>query len=391
MASPVVEVEAKSKTDGAWWNAVLSIQDDEDGPKLRVHFEDFSEDEDEVYSEIEDALAILRSRSEPLEDGECKTIQEGEVLLSFQKRQGEQKYFDASLEKVIMKPHATRGKQKCKCTFVVRWLGSDKVNTTASLQFVSLCRLTKQDVKQNSVLHEWLLKKGSFKKQVRGEIEGGSGPPADQMGLNSHLPANHASGAEEKAHLEFEVDIIEQSLAINEGNVSSMVPGEGTEPLGDGAHVVHSQQETTVTTTTCIETALCVSTVSEASDGHRITFDIFQAKAPTACTNCGETMTGQVLVILAPTGDTGNNIGSTAVKAAAAELLDPNPMPTSSEFPTEKAGTCVDDFLSAPKVQMGQNQETQPDPKRAKFTPPRDLASEDPTWLEEFTTNAAPC
>lgn len=58
--------------------------------------------EGDIISCKEDALARLRFRSTPLQDGECSHIKEGDSVLALYKDQFRSMFFDAVIEKVSL-------------------------------------------------------------------------------------------------------------------------------------------------------------------------------------------------------------------------------------------------------------------------------------------------
>lgn len=66
-----------------------------------MHFLSLKNDEHDVITGKDEALACLRVSSTNLADGECLQVKEGEAVIALQKtRAGGQYYFDAEVEKV---------------------------------------------------------------------------------------------------------------------------------------------------------------------------------------------------------------------------------------------------------------------------------------------------
>eukprot|EP00271_Cylindrocystis_brebissonii_P022381 TRINITY_DN8597_c0_g1_i1.p1 TRINITY_DN8597_c0_g1~~TRINITY_DN8597_c0_g1_i1.p1 ORF type:complete len:664 (+),score=110.92 TRINITY_DN8597_c0_g1_i1:64-1992(+) len=153
----VVQLEAKCKADGAWYDCeVFTIP--KKRSKLRVHFIEFSEDEDEVYESVEEALSLLRSRSKAMDEGDCALVAVGQVLLTNHTTRSENKYFDAKVLKVKREPHTKgrAGRKACRCVFEMEWLESERKGKKTKLDFTSLCLLTENDPRENPAFAKYL-------------------------------------------------------------------------------------------------------------------------------------------------------------------------------------------------------------------------------------------
>ena len=65
-----------------------------------VNFENSKEED--IISNREDALARLRFRSTPLQNGECSHVKEGDCVLATYKDQFRSMFFDAVIEEVLL-------------------------------------------------------------------------------------------------------------------------------------------------------------------------------------------------------------------------------------------------------------------------------------------------
>lgn len=156
--SEVVELEAKSAVDGAWYDCEVTSVYSENAskPKLRIHFVGFADAEDEYLESdcVDDALASLRSRSKPMESEDCESVKAGQIMLTLQKRKGETKYFDAVVFQIKREKHLPEG--ECSCLFEMKRIASNRVDKKTTMKFSALCILTEKDPKSNPEFAEWL-------------------------------------------------------------------------------------------------------------------------------------------------------------------------------------------------------------------------------------------
>ncbi|XP_042403485.1 protein SAWADEE HOMEODOMAIN HOMOLOG 2-like isoform X1 [Zingiber officinale] len=113
----LVEFEAKSARDGAWYDvsAFLSHRLFETGdPEVRVRFSGFGVEEDEWIN----VRRCVRQRSLPCEAAECVAVLPGDLILCFQEGKEQALYFDAHVLDVQRRRHDVRG---CRCRFLVRY------------------------------------------------------------------------------------------------------------------------------------------------------------------------------------------------------------------------------------------------------------------------------
>lgn len=113
----VMEFEAKSGRDGAWYDVTtfLSHRYLETGdPEVLVRFAGFGPEEDEWIN----IRKHVRPRSLPCESSECVAVLPGDLILCFQEGKEQALYFDAHVLDAQRRRHDVRG---CRCRFLVRY------------------------------------------------------------------------------------------------------------------------------------------------------------------------------------------------------------------------------------------------------------------------------
>ncbi|XP_015899220.3 protein SAWADEE HOMEODOMAIN HOMOLOG 2 [Ziziphus jujuba] len=113
----VMEFEAKSGRDGAWYDVsnFLSHRYLESGdPEVLVRFSGFGPEEDEWVN----IRKHVRQRSLPCESSECVAVLPGDLILCFQEGKEQALYFDAHVLDAQRRRHDVRG---CRCRFLVRY------------------------------------------------------------------------------------------------------------------------------------------------------------------------------------------------------------------------------------------------------------------------------
>lgn len=113
----VMEFEAKSAKDGAWYDvsSFVSHRMFETGdPEVRVRFSGFGAEEDEWVN----VRRCVRQRSLPCEAAECIVVLPGDLILCFQEGKEQALYFDAHVLDAQRRRHDVRG---CRCRFLVRF------------------------------------------------------------------------------------------------------------------------------------------------------------------------------------------------------------------------------------------------------------------------------
>ncbi|XP_057539143.1 protein SAWADEE HOMEODOMAIN HOMOLOG 2 [Amaranthus tricolor] len=115
--NPLMEFEAKSARDGAWYDVqqFLSHRYLETGnPEVLVRFAGFGQEEDEWVN----IRKHVRQRSLPCEASECIVVLPGDLILCFQEGKDQALYFDAHVLDAQRRRHDLRG---CRCRFLVRY------------------------------------------------------------------------------------------------------------------------------------------------------------------------------------------------------------------------------------------------------------------------------
>lgn len=97
--------------------------------EVRVRYVGFGSDEDE-WVNVKNAV---RRRSLPLEHSECGKVKVGDLVLCFQERNDQARYYDAHVVEIQRKLHDIRG---CRCLFLIRY---DHDNTEESVRLKRLC------------------------------------------------------------------------------------------------------------------------------------------------------------------------------------------------------------------------------------------------------------
>ncbi|KAK9674479.1 hypothetical protein RND81_12G235300 [Saponaria officinalis] len=115
--APIMEFEAKSARDGAWYDVQMFIalrHLETDNPEVLVRFAGFGPEEDEWVNIVKH----VRQRSLPCEASECIVVLPGDLILCFQEGKEQALYFDAHVLDAQRRRHDVRG---CRCRFLVRY------------------------------------------------------------------------------------------------------------------------------------------------------------------------------------------------------------------------------------------------------------------------------
>ncbi|KAL1325630.1 hypothetical protein HN51_035684 [Arachis hypogaea] len=113
----VMEFEAKSGRDGAWYDVASFLSHrylDTSDPEVLVRFSGFGSEEDEWIN----IQRNVRPRSLPCESSECVAVLPGDLILCFQEGKEQALYFDAHVLDAQRRRHDVRG---CRCRFLVRY------------------------------------------------------------------------------------------------------------------------------------------------------------------------------------------------------------------------------------------------------------------------------
>ncbi|XP_011081760.1 protein SAWADEE HOMEODOMAIN HOMOLOG 1 isoform X1 [Sesamum indicum] len=127
-----LEFEARSSKDGAWYDVdtFLSHRFLSTGEiEVRVRYVGFGAEEDE-WVNIRDSV---RERSVALEHSECRKVKVGDLVVCFQERQDQARYYDAHVIEIQRRWHDIRG---CRCLFLIRY---DHDNTEEKVRLRRLC------------------------------------------------------------------------------------------------------------------------------------------------------------------------------------------------------------------------------------------------------------
>ncbi|XP_051137279.1 protein SAWADEE HOMEODOMAIN HOMOLOG 1-like [Andrographis paniculata] len=117
----MLEFEAKSSKDGAWYDveALLSHRFRSSGEiEVCVRYVGLCPEENEWVN----AKDSLRERSVALDHSECRKVKVGDLVVCFQEKQDEARYYDARVLEIQRRWHDIRG---CRCLFLVRYLHDD--------------------------------------------------------------------------------------------------------------------------------------------------------------------------------------------------------------------------------------------------------------------------
>ncbi|TKY66468.1 SAWADEE HOMEODOMAIN-like 2 [Spatholobus suberectus] len=113
----VMEFEAKSGRDGAWYDVAAFLSHrylETTDPEVLVRFAGFGPEEDEWIN----IRKHVRPRSLPCESSECVVVIPGDLILCFQEGKEQALYFDAHVLDAQRRRHDVRG---CRCRFLVRY------------------------------------------------------------------------------------------------------------------------------------------------------------------------------------------------------------------------------------------------------------------------------
>ncbi|KAK7317729.1 hypothetical protein RJT34_02198 [Clitoria ternatea] len=117
LENSVMEFEAKSGRDGAWYDVANFISHrylETSDPEVLVRFAGFGPEEDEWIN----VRRNVRPRSLPCESSECVAVLPGDLILCFQEGKEQALYFDAHVLDAQRRRHDVRG---CRCRFLVRY------------------------------------------------------------------------------------------------------------------------------------------------------------------------------------------------------------------------------------------------------------------------------
>ncbi|XP_073311697.1 protein SAWADEE HOMEODOMAIN HOMOLOG 1-like [Primulina huaijiensis] len=137
-----LEFEARSSKDGAWYdvNTFLAHRFLGSGDiEVRVRYVGFGAEEDEWVN----TRTAVRLRSIPLEHSECHKVKVGDLVVCFQERQDQARYYDAHIVDIQRRLHDIRG---CRCVFLIKY---DNDNSEEKVRLRRLCYRPNTIAQQN--------------------------------------------------------------------------------------------------------------------------------------------------------------------------------------------------------------------------------------------------
>lgn len=127
-----LEFEALSSKDGAWYDVetFLSHRFLSSGEvEFLVRYVGLGAEEDEWVN----VRNSVRERSVPLENSECQKVKVGDLVVCFQERRDQARYYDAHVLEIQRKLHDIRG---CRCIFLIQY---DHDKTEEEVRLRRLC------------------------------------------------------------------------------------------------------------------------------------------------------------------------------------------------------------------------------------------------------------
>ncbi|XP_059657148.1 protein SAWADEE HOMEODOMAIN HOMOLOG 1-like isoform X2 [Cornus florida] len=112
-----LEFEARSSEDGAWYDVDTFIGHRCLGSgetEVHVRYIGFGSEEDEWVN----VKKNVRERSIALEHWECQKVKVGDLVLCFQEKSDQARYYDAHVLEIQRRLHDIRG---CRCLFLIRY------------------------------------------------------------------------------------------------------------------------------------------------------------------------------------------------------------------------------------------------------------------------------
>lgn len=158
MFEPVLEFKAR---DGAWYAGTAAFV----GPLLRVHFEHFSEEEDErwqpeKFGSLKDVKKMIRPASQPMQDFHCKELRRGVILCVACRHSNSDcfEYYDAKLQQLNRFPHEflADNQECCRCQFEVEWRGGPLRHRRQFVSCGDICILTPGDIEDDPAIKEFV-------------------------------------------------------------------------------------------------------------------------------------------------------------------------------------------------------------------------------------------
>lgn len=155
----IPKLEFKS-ADGAWYDVAIELT----GLHLKVHYEEFDEDDDEnlrwekEFKTVDGVRSRFRFSSQQLQDQHCERVKEGMNICASCSSDGEDnRFFDAVVEQVHRSDHPlVDGEGQCTCVFEVLWQAGPSTNKTTSVSCENICLLTAGSIETHPVINDLL-------------------------------------------------------------------------------------------------------------------------------------------------------------------------------------------------------------------------------------------
>jgi len=147
--------------DDAWYDVSVKLIR---ASYLKVHYQEFPEDEDEVLrlkdiKTAEEVRSRFRFLSKQLQDQHCSQVKEGMVICaSCSKNEGKDiGFFDATVEQVYQSQHLlVDGEEQCTCTFKVLWQTGPYTNQSTSVSCENICLLTAGSIETHPIINAFV-------------------------------------------------------------------------------------------------------------------------------------------------------------------------------------------------------------------------------------------
>ncbi|XXG66246.1 hypothetical protein AAC387_Pa05g3769 [Persea americana] len=148
-----LELEAMRRDDHSWHPCQVSLSPcTVGGSGLVVDFENCTTGD--IISTEKEAVARLRIRSVPLQDGDCFHIKEGEHILAMHGTQLRSLFFDAEVEKILRVRHSLR--VHCRCTFTIKWLHPNMKGEITNVSSSSVRKLARYNIQSHPIVAAFL-------------------------------------------------------------------------------------------------------------------------------------------------------------------------------------------------------------------------------------------
>ncbi|KAK8997518.1 hypothetical protein V6N11_012075 [Hibiscus sabdariffa] len=149
------DAEFQSYLDDAWYN-VRVLFEDVLGDKLRIKYENFTDDHDNVFvadsfkseEDLYDFIQRFRKTSAQLQDTDCSKVEKGmRVCAADVFSNGDVRFYDATVEDVLHKMHSiVNGQEECECTFLLSWLQGPNVGNISKKGVADVCLIQGSEI-----------------------------------------------------------------------------------------------------------------------------------------------------------------------------------------------------------------------------------------------------